>query len=245
MKIKFPLAKFFAMPFVLLAALLIAPDCHIVHAADVPLISVGGTGEVKAAPNEATVTLGVSTYAKDAGLAQKENAVKATAVQNALKELGLDNKAIRTQNYSFRPTYESRPNRERTVTGYAVDNSVVVTVDNLALIGKVIDAALNAGANQVNSLTFAAKNTDALKKTALADAVTDAKNKASVIADTLNLRIIGVQHISESVGMPMSRNYNMMFAAAKADNAPLAATPVEVPELTLTAQVQIDFILGK
>ena len=242
---KFSLPKFIASLFAVTMMILSSTAGQAI-AAEVPTLSVSGSGEVKTDPNEATVTLGVSTHAKDANAAQKENAVKATAVQNAVKALGINGKAIRTQNYSFRPTYESRPNHENVINGYNVQNSVVVTVDNLSLIGKVIDAALNAGANQVNSLTFAAKNTDELKKAALTAAVNDAKNKAEVIARALNLRLSGVQRISENVDMPMHRNYNVMFAAVKSESAAFdTATPVEIPELTLSARVQIDFAVGE
>lgn len=212
---------------------------------ETPTLSVTGSGNVTVIPDKANVTLGVSTHAKDAASAQNENARRAAAVQAAVKALGIDDKAIKTQNYSFRPTYEQNARHENQINGYTVDNSVVVTIEDLGKVGKVIDAALRAGANQVNSLTFAARSTDALKKVALIAAVNDAKNKAEIIAQGLNSRIVGVQHVSENVNMPTSRNYNAMFASAKmAAFEEDVATPVEIPELTMYASVQIDFILG-
>ena len=174
---------------------------------------------------------------------QKENAAKATAVQTAVKSLGIADKAVRTQNYSFRPTYERNDRRDNIINGYAVENYVVVTVDNLSLVGKVIDAALKAGANQVNSLNFAAKNTDELQRAALLAAVSDAKSKAAVIAQGLNAKISGVMRVSESVSLPRSPGSNMVFSAKMTAMEMDAATPVEVPELTVSANVHIDFLL--
>ena len=208
-----------------------------------PLLSVSGTGSVETTPDEATVSIGVSTSARDAAQAQNENAARAAAVQNAIKNLGIDGKSIRTRNYSFRPTYSHNEKRENIITGYAVDNTVEVKINNIGMVGKVIDAALSAGANRVNSLSFAAKNTEYLKREALLKAVNDAKFKADVIAKGLGRRIVSVWRVSENVGTITSRNYGMNMMTAKMTAFDAAETPIETPELTLDATVHIDFAI--
>ena len=213
-------------------------------AAEVPTLTAEGFGEVKTAPDVAYVSLSVHTTAKTATVAQKENAAVAAKVIESLRSLGLSDKDIRTQNYSFNPIYENKPNRKPEIVGYAADNSVVVTINDLSLTGKVIDNALAFGANGVNSLSFAVRDSSALQKSALVAAAKDAKSKAEVMAGAVNVRLAGIQRMHESVDLPGGRVYNRMPLALKMTAEDFAeATPVEVPELTVSARVQIDFVL--
>lgn len=231
----------------IVAAFFVAlPFSSVADAKDVeqPIISVDGSGSAIVSPDEATVSIGVSTNAKDAAEAQRENAARAQAIQNAVKALGIESKDISTRNYSFRPTYRQNENRRNEINGYAVDNTVVVTVHDLELTGKVIDASLKAGANRIHSLDFSATKTHGATKEALLAAINDARDKADIIAKGLGKRIVGVQRVSESVGGLGRRNYKMPMFAMQADMAEAAvATPIEAGELTLNASVHIDFIL--
>ena len=209
---------------------------------EVSVVSVDGSAEVEAAPDEATVAIGVTTHDKDAAAAQTENARRAAALQNAAKALGIDGKDIKTRNYNFRPTYRRNERHENEINGYAVDNTVIIRVRNINLVGKVIDAALSVGANQVNSLNFGVHNAQNIKKEALLAATQDAKEKAEIIARGLGRRIIGVQRASANTGRIQAREFqNVAMLAAKADMD--MATPIEAGTLTLSASVHIDFIL--
>ena len=110
-----------------------------------------------------------------------------------------------------------------------------------ARAGKVIDAALNNGANEINSLDFSTSDTKAVRKVALLNAVQDARDKADIIAKGLGKRIVGIQSVSESTGYIETRRFggNMLIAAAKD-----AATPIAPGSLSLTANVHVDFILS-
>ena len=107
-----------------------------------------GTGT--AAPDMATVTIGVTTQGKDAAKAQNDNAWVSNQIQAAVRGLGIAEKDIQTRNYSFYPNYSTDKDRRNEVTGYTVNNSVIVVVRDIKLTGKVIDAALNNGANEIN-----------------------------------------------------------------------------------------------
>lgn len=206
-----------------------------------PTLSVDGQGTGTAAPDMATVTIGVTTQGKDAAKAQNDNAWVSNQIQAAVRGLGIAEKDIQTRNYSFYPNYSTDKDRRNEVTGYTVNNSVIVVVRDIKLTGKVIDAALNNGANEINSLDFSASDTKAVRKVALLNAVQDARDKADIIAKGLGKRIVGIQNISESTGYIETRRFggNMLRAVAKD-----AATPIAPGSLSLTANVHIDFILS-
>ena len=206
-----------------------------------PTLSVDGQGTGTAAPDMATVTIGVTTQGKDAAKAQNDNAWVSNQIQAAVRGLGIAEKDIQTRNYSFYPNYSTDKDRCNEVTGYTVNNSVIVVVRDIKLTGKVIDAALNNGANEINSLDFSASDTKAVRKVALLNAVQDARDKADIIAKGLGKRIVGIQNVSESTGYIETRRFggNMLMAVAKD-----AATPIAPGSLSLTANVHIDFILS-
>ena len=201
-----------------------------------PTLSVDGQGT-----DMATVTIGVTTQGKDAAKAQNDNAWVSNQIQAAVRGLGIAEKDIQTRNYSFYPNYSTDKDRRNEVTGYTVNNSVIVVVRDIKLTGKVIDAALNNGANEINSLDFSASDTKAVRKVALLNAVQDARDKADIIAKGLGKRIVGIQNVSESTGYIETRRFggNMLMAVAKD-----AATPIAPGSLSLTANVHIDFILS-
>ena len=206
-----------------------------------PTLSVDGQGTGTAAPDMATVTIGVTTQGKDAAKAQNDNAWVSNQIQAAVRGLGIAEKDIQTRNYSFYPNYSTDKDRRNEVTGYTVNNSVIVVVRDIKLTGKVIDAALNNGANEINSLDFSASDTKAVRKVALLNAVQDARDKADIIAKGLGKRIVGIQNVSEGTGYIETRRFggNMLMAVAKD-----AATPIAPGSLSLTANVHIDFILS-
>ena len=131
-----------------------------------PTLSVDGQGTGTAAPDMATVTIGVTTQGKDAAKAQNDNAWVSNQIQAAVRGLGIEEKDIQTRNYSFYPNYSTDKDHRNEVTGYTVNNSVIVVVRDIKLTGKVIDAALSNGANEINSLDFSASDTKAVREVA-------------------------------------------------------------------------------
>lgn len=207
---------------------------------NLPLLSVDGEGIGTAAPDRATVTIGVTSHASDAGKAQNDNAWTSEQVNKAIKALGVDSKDIQTNNYSFHPTYRTVDNHRNEIDGYTVNNSIVVIVRDINLVGKVIDSSLRAGANEVSSLDFSASNTQAVRKEALTNAVKDAREKADILAKGLGKHITGIRNISENTGYLETRRYgNAVLTSAK-----MADTTIEAGSLSLTARVHIDFVLS-
>ena len=210
----------------------------------VPTLAVSGEGIIEAAPDRATISVGVMTQDKDAARAQAANAQSAQNIINSIVALGIERKNIHTNDYNFRPTYRQDENRRHEINGYEVNNTVNIVVDNLDLVGKVIDAALSHGANNINSLDFGIKNRKKLQDDALVLAIRDARQRADLIARELDKTIVGIQEVSINNGYVgvMRANQKMYAMAEMAMND---STPIEAGTLTCSANVNIIFILSK
>ncbi len=206
-----------------------------------PVLSVDGSGTGVADPDMATLTIGITTLSSDAASAQRENANTSSNIQNAIQALGIDPEDIQTSNYSFRPNYQTGDNRQTTIKGYTVNNSITVVVRDLNRIGQVIDASLNSGANEINSLEFSTQNIQPVRKDALMNAVKDAQSKAEILAKGLGRKILGIKSVNESTGGIETRR----FSSAPLMLAKDAATPISTGTLSLSANVHIEFILSE
>lgn len=210
-----------------------------------PIISVSGEGVVEAQPDRATISVGVVTREKNPSAVQSANAKAATSIISSIVALGIERKNISTGNYNFAPVYRHTDNGKRILDGYEATNSVTIIVDDLNLVGKIIDTALNHGANRVDSLNFGLRNKTAYQDEALRLAVLDAKRKAQVAAAALGKNILGIRVVSinrSSVETP--RNYKMARSMAMEDAAEFE-TPIESGTLTCSATVHIEFEISR
>ena len=207
-----------------------------------PTISVSGEGIVEAQPDRAIISVSVITREKNSSAVQSSNAKVAQSVINSIVALGIERKNISTGNYNFNPTYRQHDGRNE-IDGYEATNSVTVIVDDLKLIGKVIDTALSHGANQVESLRFGLRNKNSYQDEALRLAVLDAKRKADVVAAVLGKNILGVYSVTiNSASVDSPRNYKMA-RSINADSANFE-TPIESGTVQCSASVHVEFELG-
>ena len=210
-----------------------------------PIISVSGEGIVEATPDRAKISVGVVTQAKNPSEVQNSNAKAAANVINAIMALGIERKNISTGNYTFNPSYRHADNGKRILEGYEAANSVTIIVDDLNLVGKVIDAALSHGANQVDSLNFGLRNKNAYQDEALRLAVLDARHKAEIVAHALGKSILGVRNVSiNSNRVSAPQNYKMVRAMAE-DAAVGVETPIESGILQCSASVHVEFEISR
>lgn len=151
-----------------------------------PDIITSATGEARVTPDRAHVLIGVQTRAATAAQAGADNATKTRAVIEAIRGRGIPAAQIGTSEYNLYPEYDHREPREGPATprviGYVANNTVRVEVRELNQVGAVIDAALAAGANMVNTIQFFASNVDAARRSALAEAVGRARADAEALA---------------------------------------------------------------
>jgi len=121
-------------------------------------IEVDGSGETRTSPDTADLDLAIDTHAKTAEQAANLNAALATKVIDALKSKLGDKGKITTGGYSLNPDYSQRPSENPVIVGYNAQNAVTVHTGALDLVGPLIDSAIAAGANRVNSLDFSVKD---------------------------------------------------------------------------------------
>ena len=210
----------------------------------IPTISVSGEGVVEVSPDRATISVGVVSREKDPAKVQAENAKIASEIIRAVSALGVERKNIRTGNYSFRQIYRNDPNRRRVFEGYEVNNTVTITVDDLNLVGKIIDSSLSHGANSIESLQFGVRDKSALQSEALKIAVRDAKTKAEVVAAGLGKNIVGVLNVSVNSGAISAPRFAKLAMVADMEEANFE-TPIEGGTLSCSANVHVEFEISR
>ncbi len=201
-------------------------------------ITVPGQGTIVVEPDVASVRLGVNVLADTAGAAREDAAKTMKAVLDAVERQGVARRDVRTTLVSLNPMMDYGTGNKPRITGYQVQNSVAVTVRNLAKTGELIDAALGAGASTLDSLDFRLDDPTQAAEEARTAAMTDARARATTIARAAGAKVGQVVYVVE--GQPMSPP--MPFPAArmamKADSAP---TPVESGTQDITVALSVTF----
>jgi uncharacterized protein YggE len=150
-----------------------------------PMIEVAGQGEVTTMPDRAQVMVTVQVRAKTAAAAGTENAARAQRVIAAIRAAGIPREQVATQGFTVQPAYTyPGDGKSPILTGYDARNTVRVEVRQLEQLGRVIDAALGAGANDVAGVNFYVADPSVARRDALAAATADARLAAEAIART-------------------------------------------------------------
>ena len=190
----------------------------------VPSITVTGEATISAEPNQAQIDIGVVTQARTAPEASKENAERVTRVLAELKKLLGKADEIKTSGYALTPNYRYPQGGKPEIVGYNANNTVRIKTTNLDLVGRLIDSAMQAGANNVNRLMFTLMDEQGAQLEALRAASAKAKTKAEAIAASLGLKIVKIASITEGERAVQPVFRQAMAARAEATPAP---TPVE------------------
>jgi uncharacterized protein YggE len=149
----------------------------------VPALVTSGQGEARVAPDRASLLVNVQTRGATAAGAAAENAQRSRAVLDALAKLGLPREQLGTEGYSVYPELRyDKDGGSPKVTGYVVTNTVKAETHRVEQAGALIDAALGAGANLINSLSFYASSIDAPRREAIGSAVASARADADAMA---------------------------------------------------------------
>jgi uncharacterized protein YggE len=198
-------------------------------------VMVTGDSIIQAQPDTAIVTVSVITQGKNALDAQQQNASRSDAVVQAVKGAAGAGAEVKTSGYSLQPIRVYKEGQPPIITGYEARNSVTVTLSDLTRVGPVIDAAAQAGANDVAGLLFTLRNDRSARDKALAEATREARSKAQVIATALGgrvTRIVEVQEEGVQRPRPIYEGQAQMMRTA-------AATPIEVGTLDISSRVQL------
>ncbi|WP_346355032.1 SIMPL domain-containing protein [Azotosporobacter soli] len=213
------------------------------QASEAKTITVQGQAQFYLQPDRADIEIAVQSNGATLAEAQNENARIAQAVQNKLLALGVERDQIQTSHFNVYPVYsDANGHRPGEISGYQVSNAVSVKLQDVALVGPVIDGALSSGATQISNLRFGKKDEMHWKQSALQSAVKDAMGKAEAIAGALNRPIIGPLSVSESSvhfgGNENTRDYMMFKASAMRERTPIETGLIQV-QATVNLVVEI------
>ncbi len=204
-------------------------------------ITVVGKSGMEATPDVAKVSLGVSSRAATPSIAREENTAAINATLAALAEMGIEEKDIQTTNMNMWNNYDSNGN----LTGYRMSTDLTVYVRDITKAGDVVDAAIAAGANELNGVSYLLSNEDEMYNTALADAIALARTKAEVLAEAAGKTVGQVKKVDEtSRAVATVRNYDE--AAANPDvgsgsKMESVHTTIRPGSSTVSAEVQVVF----
>ncbi|MCU0227310.1 MAG: SIMPL domain-containing protein [Bryobacterales bacterium] len=199
-------------------------------------ISASSESVVQVKPNQAQISMAVVTQAANAQEAGSRNSQETERLLGALKQALGTGGEFKTSGYWVNPQY-ANPREGNRATQFLARNSVEVTISDLAIISKVIDAATRAGANNVSALRFSVKDEEAAKTSALVQATASAREKAGAMAKALGLRVRRVVSVTDTEApavMPL-----MMEARSAMADAGSAQTPVEPGMIEVRARVTV------
>jgi uncharacterized protein YggE len=233
-----------AAAFAVLAAAAVPPAAQAqtqgqVMLAEGTLLTVNADGKSEARPDMATINLGVTTEGQTAAAALAENARRMTALTQALRRAGVAERDIQTSNVSVYPQQQYVEGQQPRITGYQANNSVTAKVRRIDNTGRVIDAAVAAGGNTVNGVSFSHADPDAQLDISRRDAIAEARRRAELYANALGMRVNRIVSVSEGGGyappIPVAVE---RFAAQDA-----AATPISPGEVETRVSVNVTFEL--
>ena len=195
-------------------------------------VQANGIGKVSVSPDQAQLTAGVVTQGTTAQEAAQQNATQANAMIAALKSVLGSSGTVATVSYYISPRYNNA--QPPAILGYTASNTVQITTNNLNLVGQLIDAANQAGANNISGVSYGLTDEDPVRQQALTKASQQALAHAAAIAGGLGRKAGAVISAEETSAVVP---YGVSAAGAA------TSTPIETGTVTVTASVTVTVAL--
>ena len=200
----------------------------IVQAISGTRLDVSATGEVSRVPDVAIISAGVMTRSASATGAISENAARMERVRAELKRAGIDDRDIQTSNVSLNPEYRYEENQPPQLVGYTATNQLTIRFRDIRNSGKILDALVSQGANQINGPNLTIDKPEAALDEARAKAIAIGRARADLYARGLGMRVVRVVSVSESGGnYPVPPPMPVMMEARMAAAADTKVVPGE------------------
>lgn len=203
-------------------------------------LSVSGMGLITVKPDQVSVSLTVETEAETASEALSKNTELMNRVIESIKQLGLEDRELKTTTLSIYPQYYYPKDEPPVLRGYRAVNTVTVTTKKLEVIGLLLDTAVANGVNRIDGVWFSISDElmNSTKLSLISLAVEDAKRKAEAALEPLNMSIIGVKNIEV---LDISR---WTVARYETSGITLQTTPIYPGEVEITVTVYVTFYVG-
>lgn len=226
------------IPVLILALVLSA--CGPALSAQSRTLNVSGNGTVYLTPDIAYIYVGVNTDDPDIAKAVSQNNTQTQALVDALKNNGIAAADIQTSNFSVytNQNFDKLTGQQISGVSFTVNNTVSVTVRDLSKLGSLLDTAIKAGANNINSISFDVADKTAAMAQARQKAMANASDLADELAKTAGVKLGDIQSITYSDNSPMPY-YGMGGGGAAAPNASVPIQPGQT-QISVTVSVTYD-----
>jgi uncharacterized protein YggE len=205
---------------------------------DPPHVRADGEAIVTAKPDRAKIDIGLVSQAQTARLAAEQNSKQLNEVISDIRKTLGSEVEIRTISYSLSPQQRyPKDGGQPVIVGFKATNIVQVTTDDLSTVGKIIDIATQAGANNIQGMQFTLRDEEAVRAQALRQATLEARASAEAIAAALGVKIVRVLSVVEGEHPPVRPVFNVAMARAAQSGAP--PTPVEPGTIEIHAKVTL------
>jgi uncharacterized protein YggE len=203
-------------------------------------LDISATGEVTRVPDIAIISAGVVSRSATATGALQDAADRMQRVLAALKRAGVEDRDLQTSNISLNPEYRYVENQPPQLTGYTASNQLTIRFRDIRNSGKILDALVSQGANQINGPSLTIDKPEAALDEARARAVAAGRARAELYARSLGMRIVRVVSVSESGGYAVPPPMPMY---ARAETAQAADTKIVPGEQKLQVTLAMTFEL--
>ena len=201
-------------------------------------ISVSASGEASVAPGLALVRFAVSENGKELDAARESVNARASAVLARVRDLGVADGDLRAPDVQIHPEYDYR--RGQKLIGYRVVRQMSVRVRALDRLGELLDAIVEAGANEIHGAEMTASDPSAADHAALVSAVGIARGRAAAVANAAGVTLGDVVRVEEGEAAGIGQSMGMMAMEKSSD----AGTEVAAGDLTVTRHVRVWFAIG-
>jgi uncharacterized protein YggE len=214
-----------------------------VHAdAETTTMLVHGESTVSVAPDVAQIDIGVISQGAQLEMAAQANQKKLAQLLDGLRRL-LPNLNLKTVNVAVNPNYRYPKEGAAQILGYTANSTVRVNLNDISMLGKVIDAATKAGASNINRLTFGLRDEKAARGRALAEAADQAKTGAVSLASTLQLKIEKILRVEEVQPVVISPGREIEISPLKEESS---SSPSLAPgSIQIHASVNVTYVASE
>lgn len=217
-------------------------------------INVSAKASIQLSPDTALVNFAVETAGESFEHVVGDNRDRMKRVMDAVINLGIPEERIQTTSFDVTPRYAPTPRRRPDeplqheppkIIGYTARNGLRVEVRDLDIVGKVVGRALAAGANQFNGIQWILRDHHPVYLKALAEAAKKAKEKAQILAQSLDVQLVELLTVQEGGShVPMPRQAFAKSSMLMADAAESSAVPMSPGEINVEAQVAVVYQIG-
>lgn len=207
--------------------------------------SVTGSGTVYAKADIANIQVGLKTKTfKTAAEATNESTEKMNKINKELKNLDIEEKDIKTSNYSLSPVYNWTNNKGQELVGYEVTQTLSLKIRDLSKIGNVISKTTEQGANQIGNISFTIDDEYSLKNQARELAITKAKEKAEMIAKQSGMKLGEVKSVYEDISpiiSPLSYSNAKVMLESADQNTGLSSPDIQSGQNEIKVDVTLTY----